>query len=128
MAKNQATTQPKETKVAQARVIYDAVTAKGADLGGLTPRRAFMNRAEKELGMSNSGANTYFQNFKNEDEGKGRYAYSPASTAGKGTAAPTKAQVREAEMSVGEQMQALTTAVNRLNRTIAKRGLQQAAQ
>lgn len=109
-------TQPKETKMAQARRIYDEIHSKGYDLAGLTPRREFINRAAAELGMAQAGANTYFQNLKNEDEGKGRYAYSPTSPA------PTK-ESKEAGQSIPEgdvfaQLQILTTSVNRLNRQL----------
>jgi hypothetical protein len=110
----------KEKKIDLAKPIFDRVMAMTAEqLGGKTPRRVFMDLAATELDMGERGANTYFQNLKNEAEGKGRYPYSPSSKAPTAQAAP----IDPANVSLGDVMQAvqvLGTQVSQLNKTVRK--------
>lgn len=124
MAKTTATTQSPattppvadkaETKMERAAPIYHEIMAMTeAQLGGKTRRRLFMDRAIAELDMKQAGANTYFQNLKNEAEGKGRYAYAPASQA------PT-VQVAQSGDPVLDAINKLGTQVSTLNRTVKR--------
>lgn len=128
MAKTQATTKPtaasetpsevKQTKMERAAVIYDEIIKLSDDqLGGKTPRRLFMDRCVAELQMGEKGANTYFQNLKNEKEGKGRYAYAPASQAASSQPASQGGDpILEALAKLGTQVSTLNRTVKRLEK------------
>lgn len=106
------------SKIEQAKVLFDRImTAKLPE--GKSHRGLFMEAAAAELGMSKAGANTYFQNLKNEADGSGRYKYAPSSTAN-ATGAPTKTAVTHAEGDVLAQLAALTTQATQLNKSINK--------
>lgn len=115
-----ATTQPATpvkapTKMELAAPIYEQILAMSAEqLGGKTPRRVFMDRCAAELGMGAAGANTYFQNLKNEHAGEGRYKYAPASQ----TAAPAPAGAQSEAGDVAQELKQLRTQVSTLNRTV----------
>lgn len=127
MARTTATTQPTApvaapvkapTKMELAAPIYEQILAMSAEqLGGKTPRRMFMDRCAAELGMGAAGANTYFQNLKNEKNGEGRYKYAPASQAAANTPAPA-AQGSDAPSDVAQELKQLRTQVSTLNRTV----------
>lgn len=103
------------TKMERAAPIFKAVMEMTEEQrAGKTPRRIFMDRAIAELGMGAAGANTYFQNLKNEGNGEGRYKYAPASQA------PTVAPQAGAENPVAAELHALRTSVTALNRTVNK--------
>lgn len=134
MAKTQVTTPApqsvapasKEKKIDAAQRIFDRVMKMTpAELDNKTPRRVFMNLASVELGMGERGANTYFQNLKNEAEGKGRYPYSPSSK---------KPEVQTTDLehaSLGDvlaEVRQLGTKVTALNRQVNKIAKAQAHQ
>lgn len=137
MAKTQVTTQPAKTtsagkgaaapakaaapaapekaptKMERAAPIFKEVMAMTEEqLGGKTHRRVFMDRALAELDMKPAGANTYFQNLKNESNGEGRYKYTPASQT------PANAAPAETGDPVLDAVQKLGTQVSTLNRTL----------
>lgn len=91
------TAEVRVTKMDQARDLYRQIVAKPAPEGH-THRGVFMERAQAEIGLTKSGANTYFQKLK--DEG----------------AAPAK----EAPVAAGlrEQLKELATQATELNRKI----------
>lgn len=94
------TAQAKVTKVDLARNLYKEIFTRGYDLKGKTQRATFMERADKELGLSKHCAGTYYQNLTNEANGKPLYKYNkPAKKK-----AATKAEVKE----MTEQLLALT--------------------
>lgn len=133
MAKTQVTTPAKTspvvaaaapekalTKMERAAPIFKEVMAMTeAQLGGKTHRRVFMDRAIAELDMKQAGANTYFQNLKNEDNGEGRYKYTPASQA--------PAPQAESGDPVLDAIAKLGTQVSTLNRTVKRLEKAQAA-
>lgn len=128
MAKTQVTTpvtpaaapEKAPTKMERAAPIFKAVMAMTeAQLGGKTHRRVFMDRAIAELDMKAAGANTYFQNLKNEAEGEGRYKYSPASSAPAPAAAASGDPVLDALNKLGTQITTLNRTVKRLEKAAA---------
>lgn len=108
-----------QSKMQRAKALYDEVFSAGYDLGGKSQRQVFKARAIAEIGMTDAGANTYFQNISNEKAGKGLYKYNktekkpgaeaPANTEGNmpGTSnkAPTKAQVAAAQADLTKRWQ-----------------------
>ncbi|MNE00901.1 hypothetical protein D3C80_933250 [compost metagenome] len=93
-------TEVKVTKMDRARKLFKEIFTRGYDLKGKTQRATFMERADKELGLSKHCAGTYYQNLTNEANGKPLYKYNKT----KPKKAATKAEV--AEMT--EQLLALT--------------------
>lgn len=69
------TAQAKVTKMDLARKLYKEIFTRGYDLKGKTQRATFMERADKELGLSKHCAGTYYQNLTNEANGKPLYKY-----------------------------------------------------
>lgn len=129
MAKTTATTQTPapsvpekaETKMERAAPIFREVMAMTeAQLGGKTHRRVFMDRAIAELDMKQAGANTYFQNLKNEAEGQGRYKYAPASQAPTVAATQSGDPVLDAINKLGTQVSTLNRTVKRLEKAQAQ--------
>jgi len=131
MAKTQVTTQAKTTapaaapaaqektltKMERAAPIFKEVMAMTeAQLAGKTPRRVFMDRAIAELDMKAAGANTYFQNLKNEAGGEGRYKYTPASQTPATPAVTTGDPVLDAITKLGTQVSTLNRTVKRLEK------------
>lgn len=123
MAKTQVTTKTQApvapvvadktaTKMERAKPIFEAVMKLGEDkLAGKTHRAIFIERAIAELDMKAAGANTYFQNLKNEANGEGRYKYSPGS---KAEAAPTPiAQTGDPVLDAIHELGTKVTALNR---------------
>lgn len=103
-----------ETKMQRAAPIFnDIMKLTEEQLGGKTRRGLFMERAIAELEMKPAGANTYFQNLKNEAEGQGRYKYSPGS---KAETAPVP--VATSGDPVLDAIAKLGTQVSTLNRTV----------
>ncbi len=101
------TTAPAEvrvTKMDQARDLYREIVAKAAPEGS-THRGIFMDRAQVEIGLTKSGANTYFQKLK--DEGA-----APMAKSSKPAAAGRREQLKE--------LATLATELNRKINTIAK--------
>lgn len=93
------TAQAKVKKIDLARVLYQEIFARGYDLKGKTQRTVFMERAQKEQGLSKHCAGTYYQNLTNEANGKPLYKYNkPAKKKA------TKAEAKE----MAEQLLALT--------------------
>lgn len=93
------TAQPKVAKIVLARALFQEIFTRGYDLKGKTQRATFMERADKELGMSKHCAGTYYQNLTNEANGKPLYKYNkPAKKK------PTKAEAQE----MADQLLALT--------------------
>lgn len=125
MAKTQVTT-PKAaapvatgklpTKMERSQPIFDAVMKLNEEaLGGKTHRAIFIERACAELDMKPAGANTYFQNLKNEKAGEGRYKYAPGSKAETTSAAPqTGDPVLNAIADLGTKVTALNRRVSAL--------------
>lgn len=108
------------TKMQRAEPIFKAVMAMTPEqLGGKTHRRVFMDRAIAELDMKQAGANTYFQNLKNEADGEGRYKYSPASTAPAAPVAESGDPVLDAINKLGTRVTELNRTVKRLDKAIA---------
>lgn len=108
-----------ETKMQRAAKIYDEIIALGADkLDGKTPRRLFMDRCVAELQMGEKGANTYFQNLKNEKNGEGRYKYAPASQAAGANATPAPTAEPGSSADMAQELKQLRTQVTTLNRTV----------
>lgn len=73
-----ATTTPEAkapSKMQRCETLYEEVFAPGYDLGGKSQRAVFIARAIAEVGMSQAGANTYYQNLSNASRGKGKYKY-----------------------------------------------------
>lgn len=67
------------SKIESAKKIYQRVMDPEFNPHGKSLRAAFIEIAMQELDMSHSGANTYFQNLKNEMETGERYKYRSAS-------------------------------------------------
>lgn len=101
-------------KIDIAKKLYAEITAVPAP-EGKTHRGIFIERAMTQIGMSKSGANTYFQNLKNEAHGEGRYKYQPKSPT-KAAEAATQPQHRD----TAEELHKLQSEVNRLNRSVNK--------
>lgn len=67
------------SKIESAKAIYQRVIEPDFNPHGKSLRAAFIEIAMNELEMTHSGANTYFQNLKNEMETGERYKYRSAS-------------------------------------------------
>lgn len=103
------------TKMERAAPIFQEVMAMTEEqLAGKTHRRVFMDRALAELDMKPAGANTYFQNLKNESNGEGRYKYTPASS----TPASQAAAAPQSGDPVIDALNKLGTQISTLNRTV----------
>lgn len=76
--------------------IYNEVFAPGYDLKGKGQRANFIARAKDEAAMSQSGANTYYQNLSNAARGLGKYKYNKYESK-KGSKASTAAPTAPAE-------------------------------
>lgn len=64
------------SKMNQAEVVFQQVSAEGFDLQGKTVRAAFVEKAMAEVGLSKAGASTYYQNLRNKHvNGKNLYEY-----------------------------------------------------
>lgn len=63
------------SKIESAKRIYQRVMDPEFNAHGKSLRAAFIELAVAELAMTQSGANTYFQNLKNEAETGQRYKY-----------------------------------------------------
>ena len=88
------------TKMDQARTLFQQITGKAAP-EGTTHRGIFMERAQAEIGLTKSGANTYFQKLKEE------------------SGAPVKASSKAAPASnMREQLRELATQATELNRRL----------
>lgn len=63
-------------KMLKAQEIYDSIHTNGYDLKGKSLRQEFMDRAMNEAKLSKHGANSYYQNIRNERvHGKSLYEY-----------------------------------------------------
>lgn len=63
-------------KMLKAQEIYDSIHTDGYDLKGKSLRQEFMDRAMNEAKLSKHGANSYYQNIRNERvHGKSLYEY-----------------------------------------------------
>ena len=63
-------------KMLKAQEIYDSIHTNGYDLKGKSLRQEFMDRAMDEAKLSKHGANSYYQNIRNERvHGKSLYEY-----------------------------------------------------
>ena len=107
-ATTEATKAP--SKMALARALRAEIYAAGYDLDGKSQRQVFIARAQAEIGMTEAGANTYFQNLSNEAAGRGLYRYNvsekkpgaadPEANLPGQQKAPTKAEVKDLEKKV----------------------------
>lgn len=104
-------------KIDIAKKLYAEITAVPAP-EGKTHRGIFIERAMAQIGMSKSGANTYFQNLKNEAHGEGRYKYQPKSPAKAAEAGAAAAQPQPRDTA--EELHKLQTEVHRLSRSVNK--------
>lgn len=121
-ASKNTTEAPVTKKIDQAKALFDKIMDPKFVLPeGKSHRGLFMEQAMAEIGLSKSGANTYFQNLKNEAETGDRYKYAPKSTAN--TSNVTRGQVKAAEgeaVDTAQELHALKTEITKLNRTVNK--------
>lgn len=78
---NNVTPLVQTSKIDLAREHFHRINAEGyKPAEGSTPRKDFINVCVNELKMTEPGASTYWQNLRNEGQGKGLYAHGPAPT------------------------------------------------
>lgn len=78
---NNVTPLVQKSKIDLAREHFHEINAEGyKPAEGSTPRKDFINVCVSKLGMTEPGASTYWQNLRNEADGKGLYAHGPAPT------------------------------------------------
>lgn len=81
-------------KMLKAQEIYDSIHTNGYDLKGKSLRQEFMDRAMDEAKLSKHGANSYYQNIRNERvHGKSLYEYNK-STEGENNSEENQRRIR----------------------------------
>lgn len=70
-----------KSKIDLAREHFQRINAEGyVAEANSTPRKDFIAICVNDLGMTEPGASTYWQNLRNEGSGKGLYSHAPAPT------------------------------------------------
>lgn len=112
-----------KTKIEMARVLFDKINHEGYEAAeGSSPRKDFILQCVNELGMTEKGASTYWQNLRNEDAGDGRYKNAKPATGeprGRkpdmaGRLQKAAAKVTRLQTRVDEDMKALQAAQTEL--------------
>ena len=86
-------------KMLKAQEIYDSIHTNGYDLKGKSLRQEFMDRAMDEAKLSKHGANSYYQNIRNERvHGKSLYEYNK-STEGENNSEENQRRIRRTARS-----------------------------
>lgn len=97
------------TKMARARELFAEVKAMETFAEGDTARKVFLRRAVADIGLTESGAQTYYNNLQREAGGKDLYYRKPASAAPKAegeTSPEAGATDPQAQAEDGAQAQA----------------------
>lgn len=100
-----ATQAKPESKMSKARALYQQLVEEGAP-EGRSIRQEFIARSQVEVGLTKSGAITYYNNLNNEAKGKPLYQYinRKPSTGGEGADdAPSEGGAKTAEESQAEE-------------------------
>ncbi len=92
----------KVSKIERAKELHGKYTAEGYQAPeGSSPRKEFIKDCVANLGMTEKGASTYWQNLNNEVKGEGRYKGAPAPTgAQRGRKADPSLKVKKAAAKV----------------------------
>lgn len=112
-----------KSKIDMARGIFDKINhADYKSAEGSSPRKDFIAQCVSELGMTDKGASTYWQNLRNEASGEPLYKGSPAPTGlprGRkpdhaGRLQKAAAKVQKLQSRVADDMEALKAAQTEL--------------
>ena len=112
-----------KSKIDMARGIFDKINHEGyKPVEGSSPRKDFIAQCVSELGMTDKGASTYWQNLRNEASGEPLYKGSPAPTGlprGRkpdiaGRIQKAAAKVQKLQTRVADDMEALKVAQTKL--------------
>lgn len=112
-----------KTKIEMARVLFDKINHEGYEAAeGSSPRKDFIAQCVSELGMTEKGASTYWQNLRNDAAGDGLYKNAKPATGeprGRkpdmaGRLQKAAAKVTRLQTRVDEDMKALQAAQTEL--------------
>lgn len=129
-----------ESKMSRAKKLYDEIFSPGYDLEGKSQRQVFTARAISEIGLTSSGANTYFQNISNDKKEPGtlyKYNRTEKKPGAEGTedpqaqlpgAAPTRGSVKSAERQVAADLTKRWQCLNARGNVVNSFGTRKAAE